>query len=259
MAGVVAPPPTSEEGVRRRAGVQVVAAAAAMAAVVVGSAVMADRGHGGGLPGPEPPTPTPTVLGDWLDVIPAGFPLDRGLDVDPRGAARSRTARDPHPTWADKVGCRPVSSAERLDARRSWAARGHLRRSHELALFPDEAAAAQQLADLQNAAIGCSDRAFLASDQVLRYSFTPLAEDRALLEALRYDGSRRVPGRQAVVVAQVGNAVLLAALQDGSTAAEGVSDAAARDLVADVDALVERMCVFAEHPCSVDGPAEAGS
>lgn len=60
----------------------------------------------------------------------------------------------------------------------------------------------------------------------------------------------RVPGRTMTRVVQVGNAVLVARVDDASSAVG--TDDAARKFEADVASIAEAMCVFAEEPC--EGP-----
>jgi hypothetical protein len=244
---------------RRRTALQTFGTAAALAVVIgVGSVL---GGHTPGTsPSPAPATEQPRPAGGWLRSIPTEFPLRAGLPVVTGRDADHGTISDPTSPWTDRVACRPIDTHDRADGSLAFATDTRLHESRELALFADEAAAQAEFESLRQGAADCPDRPYLGVSTVGRFSVTPV-DHGVLLQLLSYDGRQRVPGRQAAVLSQVGNAVLMVFLRDDSTAVESghSTDQRLRDLLARSRALTAEMCVFSAAGCTTDTPSDVPS
>lgn len=274
--GRLAPAEVRRRGDRmrlRRAVVQAVTAATAVAVIASGGAVVA-RNLTGADPQPAPapspthpsPTPSPSPVADppragWLTSIPVGFPVDRGLPEPGGDVPEWEWAEGPDAPLAEvacggteNVGALPVDGL-RVQARppdeSEW---------RHLLLFADAGASAEAHGNLLMSAVRCSEGVQGAPDdrngpEEVRWSVTQTARGGTVVvdvEGAFYAGGTdvRVPGRVLGRVVRIGNALLVARL-DSASSGTG-RDAEVRAFDADVEALVEQMCVF-----SVDGCAQA--
>jgi hypothetical protein len=191
-----------------------------------------------------------------LTEVPAGLPVEQGL---PEAGGDV-----PEWTWADgpdvpvsAVACggpEDLTATRPVDSLRVEVAPPDENAWRHLLLFADDASAGQAYAQLRSSAIVCAEMAGGDSTEpmAMQWSFTQAREGKQ--RTLEIDGRMyatdtdvRVPGRAITRVVQVGNALLVARVDDASSAVE--DDDVVRDLETDVSSVAEEMCVFATTPC----------
>lgn len=257
---------------RRRNALSAVGAAVAVAALTSGGLVVNDA-LTGATPAPAPAsqapsrpagTPTPAETSeapavDWVTEIPEGFPLAVGLP-EPGGDV-------PEWTWSDKKS-QPLSAVacggdEQLstDSRRADSLRVQVTPPdasvwRHVILFEDDAAARQAYTDARSSAIVCAEMSPVGDDTEVTEARWEMTEDRRAGHPVVQVRGRiyaagtetRVPGRVATQVVRVGNALLVARIDDAASNTE--PDADEQQLAADVDTIVAAMCAFEAEPCA---------
>lgn len=223
-------------------------------------------------PSPSPsPVPGPAPEQGWVTEIPADFPLTAGLP-EPGGDVPERVTSE-HPTEPlSPVACgdRPTETPQgglRTDSRRVEVSPPDAREWRHLILFQDAEAAQQAYDQVRSDVVVCAEQSPVGDSTEpaeTRWSFSERTEDGVTVgqsSGLSYAaGSQvRVPGRSLAEFVRVGNALLVARLDDASSAVDTDEDAA--DLLADVDTVVAAMCVFALDACEpaarVPAPVES--
>jgi hypothetical protein len=189
--------------------------------------------------------------------IPAGFRIDQGLP--PAGGDVPDWTWSRRPTEAlSPVACGgeehlPVAPADSL---RVEATPPDERALRLILLFKDEEAASRALTILRSSALVCAELAGggpTSDDPAeMRWSVTdtegrlsPGLAVKGLMYAVGTDV--RVPGRTLTRVIRVGNALLVARVDDASSATG--QNATAHSFEAAVRGIAEDMCVFAPKPC----------
>jgi hypothetical protein len=250
------PLPASEVrrlGDRRRARRNALMATGAVAAIAAIATPFAFLG-GGSDPHPTPPatssTADPTPPGGWRTDIPAGFPLDTGLEgrdggtkVGPSTDAAginelaicpgrgSGSAAWPN-TYVDRIGAH-ATGPEFLDGR-------------ELITMPDAGAAAAMLDGIRELIAQCGDGA----EDVWAVQSVPANGDETLaVSHLMKLGL----GVDVYTFTRVGNAIL--ALDAGGEWAPETVPLGLDDLAGTARPIVEAMCIYAASPCGAPDDA----
>lgn len=247
---------------RRHHAAAAVAGVAAIAVVAVPIAVFAggadQRGQEPSYVGPS--TTEPGLTRDagevsWRTDIPEGFPLAAGYP-EANGDDGSPVTVAP-----DAVGARKLSmcgetfwaegaEVDRLGARYRGEAEDS--RGRTLLLLRDDRAATAVFDQAEQALAGCPedrDRHFTSEGDALGVG------DQRLVMTERYwmpDVRGYSTGLTTYVLARVGNAVLLATEYGEAGGSSETMQAAIDHAAAQASALVNEMCVFAEHPCVVE-------
>jgi hypothetical protein len=191
----------------------------------------------------------------WVTEVSQGFPLEIGLP-EPGGDV-------PEWTWANGPGMplSPVACGgpEDLPTKPVDGLRVEVTPPDEsmwrhLLLFADDISAGQAYAQLRSSAIVCAELAGGDSSEPMEMQWSFAQAKDGQRRTLAIDGRMyatgtdvRVPGRTMTRVVHVGNAVLVARLDDASSTAE--DDEVTRQLEADVSDIAAEMCVFATTPC----------
>lgn len=192
----------------------------------------------------------------WTTEVPEGFPLEQGLP-----AAGGDV---PEWSWSDgadvplsAVACggpEDLSSTEPVDSLRVEASPPDENAWRHLLLFADDASASQAYAIVRSSAVVCGELSGQPSPEDPAEMRWAVGRSEGVPAVLEIDGQMyadgtdvRVPGRVMTRVVRVGNALLVARVDDSSSASG--EDDGTRELEAQVRSLTEQMCVFAEEPC----------
>jgi hypothetical protein len=236
---------------RRRTTTLAVAGAALAAAVAVGTPVALLAGGGADRqvqPMPSPPAPTPSP--GWVTTVPADFPLTAGFP-DQEATPGSGLSNDPNLAPI----CDGAGVADFVDDRVvTYTGESEDRAVRVLALYPDDTAARAQLAQLRAAIAGCGP-APIADGTTAVYDTVPAdlgtEESFAYSQQVRHDDGL-VSDLTYVQVARTGNALYLESSY-GAVGGDQAVVAESQRLLDNAAAPLQSMCLFAEHPCVIEG------
>lgn len=234
---------------RRRRTAAVTVAGVLAAAVAIGAPVVALSGSGedrGVQPAPQP-TPAPTVPPQgWVTTIPDDFPLTAGF-ADPDATPNDGLAGDANLS----VACRSDGFAGFTDnAVVSYQGESEDREVRILAVYPDAAAAAADLAELRGALDGCvpipAGKGTTMVSEPVEVDFGT-DESFAFTQQVRHDDGL-LSDLSVFEVARTGNAIYV----DTSYGAAGGDQVVAAELERleqNSAAPLGALCAFAVDPC----------
>ncbi|WP_395694077.1 hypothetical protein [Nocardioides sp.] len=227
---------------RRNNALAAVGGLAAVAAVVAPIAVLAGHSSSSQLQ-PAPAPSVVTTVPETFDItaVPASSPV--------RFQASPRSAIDSFSLCGTSAFALPGSSADTVGA--TYAEPGtESSAARTVALFPDSATAAREVAGLREAVQGCPEDRAGGNDVVWGTvdASVPADESLVISQQVRFDPST-LSDLTLIEVARVGNAVFV-----GSTHTSAAGEQAIQQTLPALTALsqpvVDQLCVFSATPCA---------
>jgi hypothetical protein len=249
------PSEVRRRGERRRRTTTLVAAGAALAAAVaIGTPVALLSGGGGGgrdiQPAPDVPTTTADPTTAWVTSVPGDFPLASGFpaaDAEPRRGLANDASLVP------RCGSEGFTGFvdDRVVTYTGESSEDHATRA--LALYPDDAAARRQLAELRDAVTGCAPQP-IAQGTTAVYGTVPVDlgtdESFAFTQQVRHDGDDLLSELTFVQVGRTGNA-LFVDTSYGAAGGDQVVTGQAALMMERATVPLQSMCLFAANPCTI--------
>lgn len=257
---------------RRNNVVAAIAGVAAVALVAVPLGLYAAGGDGRATePMPAPPGPSRTSdasATDWLQEVPASFPLTEGFPATNASDGSPVTVSDEPgldairlcgvPAWST-TSAGPIQAKDAAGV--SYAGESEDSRARTLAVYENDHAAEQALAGLRSALENCPvDRTGSRAPQQYDVSDADLGDEAFSFTQRSRDGAGFLGDLSVYQVVRVGNAVYLATYYGQGGANDQVIAHTRQLMNVDSAPVISDLCLFAAEPCGpTDGDPSTGS